>query len=60
VFGDYVLDGGGHPVLTGAYQDIKVPMAANGITRASPGQLAMGFWYGGAGTISIDSISFSN
>ncbi|MFF5288845.1 fibronectin type III domain-containing protein [Paractinoplanes globisporus] len=60
VFGDYVLDGGGHPVLTSDYQDIKIPMAANGISRTSPAQLAMGFWYGGNSTISIDSFSFSN
>jgi chitodextrinase len=58
VFGDFTLDGGGHPVITTAYQDIKIPMVANGMSRSAPGQLAMGFWYGGAGTISIDSISF--
>lgn len=60
VFGDYTLDGGGHPVITTAYQDIKIPMVANGISRNSPAQLAMGFWYGGNGSISIDSISFGN
>ncbi|WP_432841194.1 DUF4832 domain-containing protein [Dactylosporangium sp. CA-092794] len=60
VFGDYTLDGGGHPALTTAYQDIKIPMAANGMNRAGPGQLAMGFWYGGNSTITIDSFSFSN
>ncbi|WP_433221014.1 fibronectin type III domain-containing protein [Dactylosporangium sp. CS-047395] len=60
VFGDFVLDGGGHPSVTTAYQDIKIPMAANGISRTSPAQLAMGFWYGGNSTISIDSFSFSN
>ena len=58
VFGDYVLDGGGHPALTAAYQDIKIPMAANGISRTGPGQLAMGFWYGGNSTITIDTIGF--
>ncbi|GAA5198505.1 hypothetical protein GCM10023322_72080 [Rugosimonospora acidiphila] len=58
VFADFTLDGGGHPAIGTAYQDIEVPMAANGINRASPGQLAMGFWYGGSGTITIDSISF--
>nr|BFE57554.1 hypothetical protein GCM10020063_020800 [Dactylosporangium thailandense] len=58
VFGDFVLDGGGHPAITTAYQDIKVPMAANGINRASPSQLALGFWYGGSGTVTVDSISF--
>jgi chitodextrinase len=58
VFGAYTLDGGGHPTITTAYQDIKIPLAANGVNRAAPGQLAMGFWYGAAGTITIDSISF--
>ncbi|MFF5228824.1 fibronectin type III domain-containing protein [Dactylosporangium sp. NPDC000521] len=60
VFADYTLDGGGHPVITTSYQDIKIPMAANGINRTSPGQLAMGFWYGGNSSISIDGFSFSN
>ncbi|MDG6105812.1 DUF4832 domain-containing protein [Dactylosporangium aurantiacum] len=60
VFGDYTLDGGGHPVITTAYQDIRIPMVANGISRNSPAQLAMGFWYGGNGSISIDGISFGN
>nr|BFE57553.1 hypothetical protein GCM10020063_020790 [Dactylosporangium thailandense] len=60
VFGDYTLDGGGHPVITTAYQDIKIPMVANGISRTSPAQLAMGFWFGGNSSISIDSFSFSN
>ncbi|MFI7233490.1 fibronectin type III domain-containing protein [Nonomuraea angiospora] len=58
VFGDFTLDGGGHPAVTTAYQDIRIPLAANGIDRASPGQLAMGFWYGGNSTITIDSLSF--
>ncbi|MFB9446641.1 DUF4832 domain-containing protein [Dactylosporangium vinaceum] len=60
VFGDYVLDGGGHPAITTAYQDIRIPMAANGISRTGPAQLAMGFWFGGNSTVSIDSFSFSN
>ncbi|WP_144127560.1 fibronectin type III domain-containing protein [Catellatospora sichuanensis] len=58
VFGDFTLDGGAHPVITTAYQDIKIPMAANGINRNSPSQLAMGFWYGGNSTITIDHITF--
>ncbi|MEV6851322.1 DUF4832 domain-containing protein [Actinoplanes sp. NPDC051411] len=60
VFGDYVLDGGGHPAITTSYQDIKIPLTANGISRSAPGQLAMGFWYGGSSSISIDSLSFTN
>ncbi|NUT44598.1 MAG: fibronectin type III domain-containing protein [Thermoactinospora sp.] len=58
VFGDFTLDGGGRPAITTAYQDIRIPMAANGISRNSPSQLAMGFWYGGASTITIDEIRF--
>lgn len=60
VFGDYVLDGGGHPAITTAYQDIKIPLTANGISRSAPGQLAMGFWYGGSSSVTIDSFSFTN
>jgi hypothetical protein len=58
VFGDFVLAGGGHPTITTAFQDIKIPLVANGIDRAAPGQLAMGFWYGGSSTVTIDSIGF--
>ncbi|MGW5157036.1 fibronectin type III domain-containing protein [Nonomuraea wenchangensis] len=58
VLADYVLDGGAHPAITTAYQTIRIPMAANGINRGSPGQLAMGFWYGGASTVTIDEIRF--
>ncbi|MEV4510931.1 DUF4832 domain-containing protein [Dactylosporangium sp. NPDC049525] len=60
VFGDYTLDGGGHPALTTTFQDIRIPLAANGVNRTSPAQLAMGFWYGGNSTITIDSIAFTN
>lgn len=56
---DYALDGGGHPALTTAYQDIRIPLAANGISQAAPGQLTLAFWYGKAGSVSIDSISFT-
>jgi hypothetical protein len=59
-FGEYTVDGGGHPVITTSYQDIRIPMAANGINRASPAQLAMGFWFGGNSTITIDGIGFAN
>ncbi|NUT38042.1 MAG: DUF4832 domain-containing protein [Hamadaea sp.] len=58
LFGDFTLDGGAHPVITTAYQDIKIPMVANGINRNSPSQLAMGFWYGGTSTITIDHVTF--
>ncbi|MEV4136081.1 fibronectin type III domain-containing protein [Dactylosporangium sp. NPDC049742] len=58
VFADYTLDGGAHPALTTSYQDIRIPLVANGISRNSPSQLTMGFWYGGSSTITIDSISF--
>jgi chitodextrinase len=58
VFGDFALDGGARPVITTSYQDIRIPLAANGINRNSPAQLAMGFWYGGNSTITIDHITF--
>jgi hypothetical protein len=57
-FGEYTLSGGGHPTVTTAYQDITIPLAANGINRVSPGQLSMAFWFGGKSTITIDSIGF--
>jgi hypothetical protein len=47
-------------VVTTGYQDIKIPLAANGVNRAAPGQLAMGFWYGGTSTVTIDGFSFTN
>ncbi|GAA0908972.1 DUF4832 domain-containing protein [Virgisporangium aurantiacum] len=59
-FGEYTVDGGGHPAITTSFQDIRIPMAANGINRASPAQLAMGFWFGGNSTITVDSIGFAN
>ncbi|MET7401615.1 DUF4832 domain-containing protein [Dactylosporangium sp. NPDC005572] len=58
VFADFTLDGGAHPVITTAYQDIRIPLAANGINRNSPSQLAMGFWFGGSSTLTIDHITF--
>ncbi|MEV0714475.1 DUF4832 domain-containing protein [Asanoa sp. NPDC050611] len=58
LFADFTLDGGAHPVITTSFQDIRIPMAANGINRNSPSQLAMGFWYGGNSTVTIDHISF--
>ncbi len=58
VFKDFVLDGGGHPQVTTSYQDIKLPLAGNGISASSPGQVSMGFWYGRSGTVTIDQISF--
>ncbi|MBB5868127.1 chitodextrinase [Allocatelliglobosispora scoriae] len=58
LFADFTLDGGAHPVVTTSYQDIRIPMAANGINRNSPSQLAMGFWYGGSSTVTIDHITF--
>jgi hypothetical protein len=57
-FGEFTLDGGAHPVVTTGFQDIRIPLAANGINRASPAQLALAFWYGGNSTISIDHLTF--
>jgi chitodextrinase len=58
VFKDFTLDGGAHPQITTGFTDIRIPLAANGISATSPGQLSMGFWYGGASTLSIAGISF--
>lgn len=58
VFKDFVLDGGAHPQVTTGFTDIRIPLAANGISAASPGQLSMGFWYGGSSTLRIAGISF--
>ncbi|OPG09270.1 hypothetical protein [Microbispora sp. GKU 823] len=58
LFAEYTLDGGTHPQITTSYQNIRIPMAPNGINRTNPGQLAMGFWYGGNSTITIDEIHF--
>ncbi|MFJ6572163.1 DUF4832 domain-containing protein [Streptomyces sp. NPDC091292] len=57
-FKDFTLDGGGHPVLTTGYTDIRIPLTANGISRSAPGQIAMSFWHGGNSSVSIDSLSF--
>ncbi|MDR7276546.1 DUF4832 domain-containing protein [Catenuloplanes atrovinosus] len=58
LLGEYVLDGGARPAVTTRYRDIRIPMAANGIDPTRPGQLAMGFWYGGRGTVTIDGVRF--
>ncbi|MBB6734676.1 DUF4832 domain-containing protein [Cohnella zeiphila] len=44
--------------VTTSYKDISIDLAANGVNRASPGQLQMSFWYGSAGTVWIDEIRF--
>lgn len=55
---DLTLADGTRPVITTAYRDIRIPLAANGFPRAQPGELELDFWHGGAGTISIDEIRF--
>jgi hypothetical protein len=44
--------------ITTSYKTIRINMSANGVNRASPGQLQMTFWWGGSGTITIDEIRF--
>ncbi|WP_164472811.1 DUF4832 domain-containing protein [Cohnella candidum] len=44
--------------VTTSYKDISIDLAANGVDKASPGQLQMSFWYGSAGTVWIDEIRF--
>ncbi|MEU8082375.1 hypothetical protein AB0B57_01885 [Micromonospora sp. NPDC049101] len=64
VFADLVLDGGQHPVVTTSYQDIRIPLKANGFNSVQPEEVSMGFWHGdndnddGHGTVLIDSLSF--
>ncbi|HEY0685623.1 MAG TPA: DUF4832 domain-containing protein [Steroidobacter sp.] len=57
-FDQFVLATGGAPVITTSYQDIRIPLVSNGISRTSPGQLALAFWFGASGTVSIDEIRF--
>ncbi|AXI76805.1 DUF4832 domain-containing protein [Peterkaempfera bronchialis] len=59
VFKDYVLADGSHPKVTTSFTDIRIPLAANGISATAPGQLSMGFWYGGSSTLSLASIYFA-
>ncbi|WP_432827600.1 hypothetical protein [Dactylosporangium sp. CA-092794] len=56
--GDMTLDGGGHPVVTRSYTDIRIPMTANGINTRSPGEFQLSFWWGGHSSIVIDEIRF--
>ena len=58
IFGDYTMDGGAHPVLTTAYQDFRIPMAANAINTSAPRDLQMSFWWGGRSTVFVDEIRF--
>lgn len=46
--------------LTTSYKTIRINMAAQGINRASPGQLQLTFWWGSSGTVTIDEIRFEN
>ncbi len=57
-FGEYSTSSGGNAVITTAFQDIRIPLVANGINRAAPGQLALSFWHGGSSTVWIDEIRF--
>jgi hypothetical protein len=54
----YTTSSGARPVITTSSQDIRIPLVANGIDRAAPGQVALSFWHGGAGTVWIDEIRF--
>jgi hypothetical protein len=57
-FSEYSTSSGGNAVITTAFRDIRIPLVANGINRAAPGQLAMSFWHGGSSTLWIDEIRF--
>lgn len=54
----YTTSSGARPVITTSSQDIRIPLLANGINRATPGQVALSFWHGGASTVWIDEIRF--
>ena len=58
LFGDFVLDGGGRPVVNTSYREIRIPMAANGIDKSNPGRLELNFAWGNSGTVVIDEIDF--
>jgi hypothetical protein len=57
-FADLLLDGGQTPVVTTAYQDIRIPMSANGMNTTGPRDLQLSFWWGGRSTLLIDEIHF--
>ncbi len=44
--------------ITTSYQDVRVPLVANGVNRTSPGTLNLNFWQGAGGSITIDQIWF--
>jgi len=44
--------------ITTVYKDIAIDLAANGVSRTSPGQLQLSFWNGQSGTLWIDEIRF--
>ncbi len=54
----FTTSGGGGAVVTTTTQDIRIPLAANGISSTAPGQLALSFWHGGSGSVWIDQIRF--
>ncbi|WP_213453279.1 hypothetical protein [Rhizomonospora bruguierae] len=54
------LTGGGRPHITSSYQDLRIPLAANGINRAAPGEFQLDFWHGGTSTVYIDEIRFES
>lgn len=58
LFAEFTLDGGMLPVISTSYQDIRIPMAVNGINTRQPGELELSFWWGGKSTIVIDEIRF--
>jgi hypothetical protein len=57
-FSEFALDGGATPVITTSFQDIRLPLAANGINQHRPGELELSFWYGGNSTLLIEEIRF--
>jgi hypothetical protein len=42
--------------ITTSYKAIRINLNSNGMSRTSPGQLQLTFWYGSSGKITIDEI----
>jgi len=53
---DFTGADGGRLRITTSYRDLRIPLAANGISRTNLGELELDFWHGGASTVYIDEI----
>lgn len=53
---DFTVADGSRPSVTTTYQDLRIPLTANGIGKANLAELELDFWHGGASTVYIDEI----